>query len=577
MEGGYAVDPLFKNPLWNIEYEGSEYMSPDEIKNIPPISTFIHHDILKDNFKSLSNIDYTKYIHHGSPEWFKKIPFGIGKVVDVYFDIVLDKEVYNQYFWLSAYFMDKCLNECERGVESGFQTPNSFFLTNKNTIYDKTLEELNKVTDFRFLVTLYKYSFNWCSHHNTPVVWKIIFDYIAQRNKNINVLVVEDEFGEPLIGFLSSCLASNSKYYTFVKNKCLYNGIEQIKSFYGQNKDINIINNMFGKTKTDEFNNFFDIVIISVPAYNNDKLDRGVKYRGQQHWLGSYIFPIIDRSIQSLVSHGSIWIKINPPGTFLDKIIQYLGSKHDYIYYSFVNLQITGKSQLILKFINNNKCSSIDNKTKITEFAGKKLYSSTPSYNQELLANYFNHVINNKDSNVIFLCLPLINYLYPILNKIARRVTKKIVVYIYGQTDKMDTYLSQFTSIYKRRYNGKKSYKQLVTILRKNTTKNSFVDITSKSFLNDFRSIIEEPVKSPIRIWLNDPMGLMLSIFYHMYPKTKFILVTYSEEDIIFPIDHKRTHVFSGYPRILKPTFLDKETIDKMELYSVNGDYWYRL
>jgi hypothetical protein len=72
-------------------------------------------------------------------------------------------------------------------------------------------------------------------------------------------------------------------------------------------------------------------------------------------------------------------------------------------------------------------------------------------------------------------------------------------------------------------------------------------------------------------------MGLMLSIFYHMYPKTKFILVTYSEEDIIFPIDHKRTHVFSGYPRILKPTFLDKETIDKMELYSVNGDYWYRL
>jgi hypothetical protein len=118
----------------------------------------------------------------------------------------------------------------------------------------------------------------------------------------------------------------------------------------------------------------------------------------------------------------------------------------------------------------------------------------------------------------------------------------------------------------------------LVKTIKQNV--DTFVDITSPSITDYIVNFTKKVIKykipiPPRRIWINDPLGLILTILYRIFPETNFILVTPYPETYIFPIDYSRTHVFSNFPdSIALDTSIDV-TLENIKKYMLSGDYWW--
>lgn len=243
----------------------------------------------------------------------KKINKFNGKLVIFKEEYQKNKELYQ----ITDYFSQSCRLKCLNNLKSK-ETPLEFFERNKEKIYNKLKSDISYSAISEYL---YKNT-KQCTNFNTTVVVSLLKFFNVKR-----YLDPSAGWGDRLIGAIahgceytgvdpSNCM--NPIYHEMIKN--LVPRIKQSK--------YQIIKNGFEEVEIKK--DHYDFVFTSPPfnfeLYENDKGQSVEKFNTLDRWLNGFLFPLINKSFESLITNGHFGIYISDYTgiSFIEKMFKYI-------------------------------------------------------------------------------------------------------------------------------------------------------------------------------------------------------------------------------------------------------------
>jgi len=175
----------------------------------------------------------------------------------------------------------------------------------KKEYYQKWLDAYGKDRSMKSLYTVYTL---YTGSGTIPQFKPIVAKFIYQKFQPKCVL-------DPTCGWGGRCLGAMSMdidYIGFDTNINLKPAYKKMIQIYSSNSNVKIYFKDSAKVNYTKFN--YDMVFTSPPYYNIEQYKHMPEYKNREHWVETFLNPMIEKSYQSLQKQGTFIININKDG-----------------------------------------------------------------------------------------------------------------------------------------------------------------------------------------------------------------------------------------------------------------------